>query len=265
MAAWAPSLANGQVRRVAPGRQALMGLSLAALIVAAWLAIHLVAVYRLPLGSVPALLVAPVLVAIQCWLGVGLFIVAHDAMHGSLAPFRPRLNRAVGRVALLLYGGIWFDSLVERHFAHHRAPGTDGDPDFSGDGTAAPWRWFGDFFREYVSAWQITRMSLYGAAALWVFGAAPANLLLFWALPALLSSVQLFVFGTYLPHRREAADFADRHRARSNDYSYLLSLATCFHFGYHHEHHDDPSVPWWRLPRMRRGRPSGGHRTGVRP
>ncbi|MFA9473554.1 MAG: fatty acid desaturase [Filomicrobium sp.] len=27
-----------------------------------------------------------------------------------------------------------------------------------------------------------------------------------------------------------------------------MSLLTCFHFGYHHEHHLQPDVPWWRLP-----------------
>jgi beta-carotene ketolase (CrtW type) len=31
-----------------------------------------------------------------------------------------------------------------------------------------------------------------------------------------------------------------------------VSLLTCFHFGYHHEHHDTPWVPWWKLPAQRR-------------
>ena len=79
--------------------------------------------------------------------------------------------------------------------------------------------------------------------------------MLFWALPSLLASLQLFYFGTYLPHRRDETPFLDPHQARSNGYSYLASLATCFHFGYHHEHHADPSVPWWRLPAFRDGRP----------
>jgi beta-carotene ketolase (CrtW type) len=75
--------------------------------------------------------------------------------------------------------------------------------------------------------------------------------LVFWALPALLSSVQLFYFGTYRPHRVDEVPFSDQHRARSNDFSPLMSLLTCFHFGYHHEHHDTPWVPWWRLPARR--------------
>jgi beta-carotene ketolase (CrtW type) len=70
--------------------------------------------------------------------------------------------------------------------------------------------------------------------------------------PALLSSLQLFYFGTYLPHRPGPDAFTDHHRARSNGYSEWLSLLTCFHFGYHHEHHRAPGEPWWRLPTVRR-------------
>ena len=67
----------------------------------------------------------------------------------------------------------------------------------------------------------------------------------------MLSSLQLFAFGTWLPHRRGEQPFADRHRARSSGFGWLASLLTCFHFGYHHEHHLWPGVPWWRLPRVR--------------
>ncbi len=235
-------------------RQTAVGLGLAAAVVAGWLALHVLDVFLLPWHV--ALSLAPVLVALQCWLSVGLFIVAHDAMHGSLAPFRPAVNRGVGRVVLMLYAGIWYDALVSRHFAHHRAPGTAEDPDFSGDGHVAFWRWFGGFFAEYLSPGQVARLVLASTIYQWVLGVPLERLLLFWALPALLSALQLFYFGTYLPHRAEEAGFDDEHRARSNDFCWTLSLLTCFHFGYHHEHHDDPSVPWWRLPATR-NRPAG--------
>ncbi|MDT8325299.1 MAG: fatty acid desaturase, partial [Bacteroidota bacterium] len=39
---------------------------------------------------------------------------------------------------------------------------------------------------------------------------------------------------------------------RSNDYGVLFSFLTCYHFGYHEEHHTRPGVPWWRLPAARR-------------
>ena len=232
-------------------RQAAIGLALAASVLAGWLALHVLDVFLLPWRA--ALLMAPLLVAVQCWLSVGLFIVAHDAMHGSLAPFRPGINRAVGRVVLMLYAGIWYDALVAHHFAHHRAPGTDEDPDFAGDGHVPFLRWFGRFFAEYLSVGQIARLMAASAAYVFLFHVPLERLLLFWALPAILSAFQLFYFGTYLPHRaEEAEEFGDQHRARSNDFSWTLSLLTCFHFGYHHEHHDNPSVPWWRLPSRRR-------------
>ena len=230
-------------------RQTRLGLGLAGAILGGWLTLHVLDVFLLPWRF--ALLLAPLLVALQCWLSVGLFIVAHDAMHGSLALFRPSVNRAVGRLVLMVYAGIWYDALVKRHFAHHRAPGTEHDPDFAGDGRVAFWRWFCAFFAEYLTVGQVLRIMGAAAVYLFLFRVPAPRLLLFWALPALLSALQLFTFGTYLPHRREEEGFHDDHRARSNDYSWLLSLLTCFHFGYHHEHHADPSVPWWRLPTTR--------------
>ncbi len=238
-------------------RQTAVGLGLAGTVVGGWLALHVGDVFLLPWHV--ALVLAPLLVALQCWLSVGLFIVAHDAMHGSLAPFRPRINRAVGRVVLMLYAGIWYDGLVTRHFAHHRAPGTEEDPDFAGDGHAPFLTWFGRFFAEYLSLGQVARLMAGSAIYSFLLHVPMERLLLFWALPAILSAFQLFYFGTYLPHRAEESGFADDHRSRSNDFPWILSLLTCFHFGYHHEHHDNPSVPWWRLPAQRRPaiRPEG--------
>jgi beta-carotene ketolase (CrtW type) len=94
--------------------------------------------------------------------------------------------------------------------------------------------------------------------ALFGLGADVRNLLAFWAAPALLSALQLFTFGTWLPHRQTDDPFADHHNARSSSFGPLLSLLTCFHFGRHHEHHLTPWKPWWRLSRTSQpsGRPS---------
>ena len=51
---------------------------------------------------------------------------------------------------------------------------------------------------------------------------------------------------------KQVMPFADHHNARSDDFTTLTSLATCFHFGYHLEHHRRPDVPWWALPDARR-------------
>ena len=96
-------------------------------------------------------------------------------------------------------------------------------------------------------AWtQLLVLAAIGAAYM-LLGASYWNLVIMWAVPAILSSVQLFYFGTYLTHRHGTA-FADEHLARTNAYPRWLSLLTCFHFGYHHEHHLYPHEPWWRLP-----------------
>ncbi len=75
------------------------------------------------------------------------------------------------------------------------------------------------------------------------------SLLLFWFLPIVLSSMQLFLFGTYLPHRSE--DSENSHHAVSSNYPLILSFLTCYHFGYHWEHHEYPHLPWYKLPSMR--------------
>ncbi|MBE7218827.1 MAG: fatty acid desaturase [Caulobacteraceae bacterium] len=233
------------------GRQTAIGLGLAAALLAAWLATHVYGVffYRwTPLGRVLAL---PYML-VECWLGAGLFIVAHDAMHGSLAPGRPWLNRAVGRTCLGIYAAFPYDSLLPKHHAHHRHAGAEGDPDFHVAGPRRFWRWYMGFFREYFGWGQMLIITLVFTVYWSVLRAPVWNCILFWSIPSVLSSLQLFVFGTWLPHRHEDAPFADRHNARTLQYSWLVSLITCFHFGYHHEHHLSPQTPWWALPRRRR-------------
>lgn len=237
-------------RRAPAASQSVVGLVLAAAIVAAWFAGHIYGVF-FHRWSVAGTIAAPFLMVLQCWLSVGLFIVAHDGMHGSLAPFHPRINRWVGRFCLAIYAGFSYDRLIGAHFDHHRHSGTALDPDFHADDPEHFWSWYAVFFRRYFG-W---RPFLTIAVVVWtywlLFGANIANILLLWAVPALASSLQLFCFGTYLPHRHEEDGFADKHNARSNEYPWLVSLLTCFHFGYHHEHHLAPSVPWWKLPSTR--------------
>jgi beta-carotene ketolase (CrtW type) len=147
--------------------------------------------------------------------------------------------------------------LAAKHHLHHRKSGTADDPDFSTKHPTRFWPWYLAFFRRYFGWREFAVLTVLLLTYLLLLGASPVNALLFWGLPAILSSLQLFYFGTFLPHRHGADAFGDRHRARSNAYPPLLSLLTCFHFGYHHEHHRAPGVPWWRLPAERAARPSG--------
>ncbi|MFW6276162.1 MAG: fatty acid desaturase, partial [Bacteroidota bacterium] len=66
-------------------------------------------------------------------------------------------------------------------------------------------------------------------------------------LPALLSTLQLFYFGTYLPHRKPHTHDMGRHRARTQSKNHLWAMLSCYFFGYHTEHHESPGTPWWQL------------------
>ncbi len=229
-------------------------LTIALAIAAAWLTIHIGAIFWW--HFTPALLL---LIPVQAWLSTGLFIVAHDAMHGSLAPGRPAANLWAGRIALGLYAALDFDRLRGAHFMHHRHAGTADDPDFSARHPRAFVPWLAGFVGQYYTHMQIVRVTLI-ALAYMALGAPLWRIVVFWAVPALTAMLQLFYFGTYLPHRHRDDAFADRHRARSNAMGPWAAVTTCFNFGaFHHEHHLFPDTPWWALPQRReRGRASAG-------
>ena len=231
--------------------QTRISVLLSAAIVAAWLAIHVTGIFfwHWSLATIP---LAIVMVILQTWLSTGLFIVAHDAMHGALAPSHPRLNRAIGAACLSLYACLSYAALLPQHHLHHRETGRAGDPDFHG-GDPSLVGWFLQFFKTYYSHGQIIRITVMALIYTVLLGAPLGNIVIFWALPALGAVAQLFVFGTWLPHRERETPFVDAHRAHSIDVGPVLSLLTCFHFGgYHHEHHLSPGTPWWGLPSRRR-------------
>jgi beta-carotene ketolase (CrtW type) len=188
---------------------------------------------------------ALVAIPLQTFLNVGLFITAHDAMHRTLAPSMPSLNDWIGRIALWCYAFFTFDRMKREHFRHHAAPVTDDDPDYHADERL--WHWYVRFMRGYVTWRQWLGMPA-AFCLLWIVaGVRPENALLLWAAPALLSTLQLFYFGTYRPHRTPSNGHTDEHRATTSGFSAWRSFLTCYHFGRHWEHHAYPFVPWWML------------------
>ena len=205
-------------------------------------------------------------IAVRTFLQTGLFILGHDAMHRTLVPGRPALNDGLGHLALLLYAGLPFGRCRRHHLRHHRSPGSLRDPDFrqaSGDGAL---RWYVRFMGNYLSWNQLGLLLItwMTAAALLMRLDPPLamNVIAFWVLPLVLSSMQLFLFGTYLPHRSQGGLPVSSHAVQSLGYSHLFSLLACYHFGYHWEHHAYPAVPWFRLPELRR-RVSLDHGKGI--
>lgn len=192
-------------------------------------------------------------------LQTGLFIVAHDAMHGTLWPSQPIANRRIGQLALWLYAALPYEPCRANHGRHHRHSGTPLDPDHHGEGPATVVSWFQRFMAAYLSPSQLTALVVswlvLAGLAVSVSTSPVANVVLYGALPLLLSSLQLFLVGTYLPHRPQGPglpEVAAAHQPRSLDLPGWLSLIACFHFGYHWEHHAFPHLAWHELPKARR-------------
>jgi beta-carotene/zeaxanthin 4-ketolase len=182
---------------------------------------------------------------LRVFLSTGLFITAHDAMHGSVSPHHLKLNHQIGAIALRLYALFPYQELLKKHHLHHRFPTGETDPDFHENQNFAAW--YFHFMRGYWKWSQFFGMLAIGLFLHWAFQVAFVNLLLFWLLPLVFSSLQLFCFGTYLPHRRAEGSVAPYY-SQSYPLPMILSFLTCYHFGYHLEHHQYPQVPWWQLP-----------------
>jgi beta-carotene/zeaxanthin 4-ketolase len=236
------------MHKVAPNiYQTVTSLTLTASMLTIWLGVHFWAMFDFAITAQSWPLI-PLIFALQCWLSVGMFIVAHDAMHGSLAPGMPRVNGAIGAVVLFLYAGFGWTKMRDAHFQHHKHVGTVGDPDFNADNPRDFWPWYRVFLKRYFGWQSMAFVWSVVLAYFFIFDVPPENIALLYGFPAITSSLQLFYFGTYRPHRHEGTAFPDHHHSRTNDYGTLASLFSCFHFGYHHEHHLSPGTPWWALP-----------------
>ncbi|MBL7999067.1 MAG: fatty acid desaturase [Candidatus Kapabacteria bacterium] len=221
-----------------------MGVAIASFVIAAW-AVHLwwILEYARPVFSTLGDSLTVLLhIAVQGYLFTGLFITAHDAMHGTVSPVK-RVNTVIGTIASLLFAGISYSRLRHNHFKHHAHPGTSADPDFSLSQNYI--MWFFTFMKHYTTLSQIIIMAVlynilklrYEELSLWMF----------WIIPSFIGALQLFTFGTYLPHRLPHNDGMQPHNARSMQLNHLLAMLSCYFFGYHHEHHESPRTPWWQL------------------
>ncbi len=189
---------------------------------------------------------------LQAFLYTGLFITAHDAMHGRVYPANRKFNDLIGTLAVKLYAFFSYQRLLSKHWEHHKHPASPKDPDFHDGQHPGFIRWYLHFMSTYLTWWQILGMAIIFNILRYIFHISVENLILFWIIPSLASTIQLFYFGTYLPHRPLEENYPDEHRARSNDFSVLWSFLTCYHFGYHWEHHEYPHIPWWRLSKVRK-------------
>ena len=163
-------------------------------------------------------------------------------MHGTVAS-SSLINKIIGQVCTGIYAAFSFSKLYKKHHEHHRHVHSDLDPDYHEGGF---WSWYFNFMKEYLGIWQILIMAIvFNVLKIWVD---EANLIFFWILPSLLSTLQLFYFGTWLPHHGE---HANQHYSRSLKKNHFIAFLSCYFFGYHYEHHDSPGTPWWLLWKMK--------------
>jgi beta-carotene ketolase (CrtW type) len=188
-------------------------------------------------------------VLLQGYLYTGLFITAHDAMHGTVSKNR-FINKSIGSISTLLFAGLSYNKLIKNHFKHHKNPGEEADPDFYTKSQNF-FIWWGTFLWRYTTITQLIIMAIvFNVLKIWFN---EISIILFWIIPAFLGTFQLFFFGTYLPHKYPHTEKMQPHKARTQKRNHLWAMLSCYFFGYHYEHHESPKTPWWKLYKMKKG------------
>ncbi len=239
-----------EIKQLTRKQNSAYGLLIALGLIGLW-AISLILLLSIHLDQFPVWLIPPAILW-QMFLYTGLFITAHDAMHGAVYLQSAKVNHFLGALAVTCYGLFSYRELLEKHWLHHRYPASDQDPDFHDGEHNHPVRWYFYFISRYWKWKQLIGLTLVYILLHQILHVPQNNLTLFWVAPSVLSSVQLFYFGTFLTHNEPSEGFKNSHRARTNPLPIFWSFITCYHFGYHEEHHEHPSVAWWQLPTVHR-------------
>ncbi|MBC8111582.1 MAG: fatty acid desaturase [Verrucomicrobia bacterium] len=212
------------------------GVWIAAVIILFWISL-LIILLNFPIDFKSPL--TYLFVLLQTHLYTGLFITAHDAMHGVVAPQNLQLNTFVGRLCSTLFMFNAYKKLFPKHHEHHKFVATEQDPDYH---TGGFFVWYFHFVKQYLTVWQFVGAAItFNVLKIWL---PQENLILYWIVPSVLSTLQLFYFGTYLPHQGE---HDNKHFSKSQSKNHLWAFVSCYFFGYHYEHHDSPGTPWWLL------------------
>ena len=112
-------------------------------------------------------------------------------MHGLVLPKHPTLNNYIGCLAVLLYALFSYTKLRKKHQEHHKFPASNKDPDFY-DGKHKNFLvWYVNFLSNYLSLSQILGMAIIFNILKHLLGISTSNLLLFWVVPAISSTLQL--------------------------------------------------------------------------
>ena len=235
-----------QLRKFIQSSQAYIGLIISCLIIATW-AFSLGILLKLNISETNIILIITAILW-RTFFQTGLFITAHDAMHGVVFEKNAKINNFIGYLTVFLYAFFSYKKLLERHWQHHKNPACELDPDYHNGKHKNFFSWYFYFMFRYWSWLRFAGMTVIYHSVRIIFHIPEINLLLFWAIPLLISSIQLFYFGTYLPHREPLEGYQNSYRTQSIYRPFFWSFISCYHFGYHEEHHKYPYVAWWELP-----------------
>ncbi|PMB39889.1 beta-carotene ketolase, partial [Fischerella thermalis CCMEE 5205] len=130
----------------------VIGLSIATLIVIVWTA-SLILLFTVNISE--HILVLLLAILFQTFLFTGLFITAHDAMHGVAFSQNLNINHLIGTISLFLYGFLSYKTLLKKHWMHHNHPASELDPDFHDGEHKKFFAWYFYFMKNYWSWGQI--------------------------------------------------------------------------------------------------------------
>lgn len=138
------------------------GLPIALAIVGGW-ATHLSLLLSADIASLsPVLLIGCIL--LQTFLNTGLFITAHDAIHGLVFPECPSVNGRFGHFCAMAYAALPYQTLAVKHLDHHRYSMSAADPDFyAPDATGESanfWAWYLHFISQYWTIKQLFQLAI---------------------------------------------------------------------------------------------------------
>ncbi len=218
----------------------MLGLSIAMIILCAW-GIHEIYILEFVAIDYHSVLLY-IHILVQAYLYTGLFITAHDAIHGTVVKGK-KGNIIIGTIASFLFAGLSYSRLQKKHREHHIHPTDHNDPDYVA--TQNFFLWFCVFMYRYTTILQLVIMAcIFNILTLRY---SDERILLLWVMPALLGAMQLFYFGTYRPHKKPHTSAMEPHNARTLRKNHIWAMLTCYFFGYHYEHHASPQTPWWKL------------------
>ncbi len=122
------------------------GLVIAVFVMITWARLLLYALFEHEMS----IFTTPLLLLVMIHLYTGLFITAHDSIHGSICTI-PSINHWIGKLCLLSFAGFDYDMIRDEHWNHHAHAGVQGeDPDFH-RGRTAFWWWIFEFMKQYMS------------------------------------------------------------------------------------------------------------------